>query len=178
MSHLKCRYLIEHEDSSQIIIRDLGPWDKHMTVTNDVETVVSELAPTIGKKRIFYHDSIGGYDEILHHEGRFVRFAPGPSRGFWATREGSLLRIRAMSDSHLENAIKFMERHSRRRARAEAFLADCYAETAPDGAADAAMEASREMYQMADDPDQDLKALAELVFPKYIELKQEQQRRA
>lgn len=80
MTHLKCRYLIEHEDSSQIVIRDLGPWNKHMTVTNDVETVVEELAPTIGKKRLFYYDSLGGLDEILHQDGKFVRFAPGPSR--------------------------------------------------------------------------------------------------
>lgn len=99
-------------------------------------------------------------------------------RGYWATREGALLRIRAMSDQHLENSIKMMERKSRERARLEAFRADCYAETAPDGAADAAQEASREMYGMADDPDQDLAVLAELVWPKYSELKQEQKRRA
>jgi hypothetical protein len=78
--HAQPRYLIEHEDSSQVVIRDLGPWEKHLTVTNGVETVVSELAPTIGKKRLFYFDSYGDCDEIIHEDGKFVRFAPGPSR--------------------------------------------------------------------------------------------------
>lgn len=110
---------------------------------------------------------------------RNVRYdVQGVPRGYWATREGALLRIRAMSDRHLENSIKFLERGARHRARLEAFRADCYASTAPDGAADAAMEASSEMYKMADDPTQDLAVLAELVWPKYKELKQEQERRA
>jgi hypothetical protein len=97
--------------------------------------------------------------------------------GLWTTREGVALRITAMSDQHLGNSIRMLERGARGRARLEAFRADRYASTAPDAAADAATEAAREMYDMADDPKTDIPKLAELVWPKYKELKAEAKRR-
>lgn len=68
-------------DAASIVIRDVGPWDRHPTVTNDAEHVVSELRATLNGRRLLYFDSGGRLDEILVRDGRFAGFAPGPSRG-------------------------------------------------------------------------------------------------
>jgi hypothetical protein len=93
-------------------------------------------------------------------------------RGYWATKEGALLRIRAMSDQHILNSLAMLVRQSRRRAMLEALRAYRYAENAPEMAADAAEEAAQEMLEMPASPE-----LAELVWPKYKELKAEAQKR-
>lgn len=103
-----------------------------------------------------------------------VQYCP---MGYWATREGQLIRIRAMSDKHLYNSMALLERKSKTRAFYEAWLAGKYAAKAPEHAGDAALEASKEMFDMAYDPDQDLKKLARLVWPKYKELELEWTRR-
>jgi hypothetical protein len=61
-------------------IRDLGPWDRHPTVTNVAEDVVAELfrnGRLTSGRRLFYEDSEGRRDEILIENGRFAGFAPG-----------------------------------------------------------------------------------------------------
>lgn len=72
----EARFRIENFEPEQIIIRDLGPWDKHLTVTNDAENVIRRLNPA-PKQRVFY-DSMGQLDELVHENHAFVRFAPGP----------------------------------------------------------------------------------------------------
>lgn len=60
-----------------VTLRDLGPWDSFPTVTNDVEYVVRDLyEKEILKKgvKLYYHDSEGGFDEILHRGGVFRGF--------------------------------------------------------------------------------------------------------
>jgi hypothetical protein len=75
------RYAIEVDGPAYVVIRDLGPWTEHRTITNDVETVVRDLAPILGSRRVFYYDSIGRLDEIVVAGARFVRFiAGGPDR--------------------------------------------------------------------------------------------------
>lgn len=68
-------------DSNRLLIRDIGPWDTHPSVTNDAENVVQELVREgmlpVGR-RLFYYDSDGQMDEILVKGGTFVGFAPGP----------------------------------------------------------------------------------------------------
>ncbi len=74
-------YSVVSSDATQITIRDFGPWDRHLTVTNDAEHVVAEMARVygLGTRRLFYFDSEGQLDELVHDgNGRFVRFAPGP----------------------------------------------------------------------------------------------------
>lgn len=105
---------------------------------------------------------------------RDVQYCP---KGYWATKEGALLRIRAMSDSHLANAMAFLEMRSRTRAIYEIFAIAAYTQMAPEHAADAAEEAAAELAKMAHDPKTDLKALARLVWPKYKELEREWTRR-
>lgn len=60
-----------------VIIRDVGPWDKHKTVTNDAEDVVRRIMAEYPKtKRIFYYDSNGDKDELKIEGGKFAGFAP------------------------------------------------------------------------------------------------------
>ncbi|MBU0598707.1 hypothetical protein KKF61_07045 [Patescibacteria group bacterium] len=58
-------------------IRDIGPWDKYLSVTNDAENVVIRLfAAGLLKegKRLLYEDSEGELDAIIVANGEFVRF--------------------------------------------------------------------------------------------------------
>lgn len=61
------------DDSIYIVDLDLG----NVSVTNDVENVVksiSEAFDGIGKRRLFYQDSMGRVDEILVKDERFAGF--------------------------------------------------------------------------------------------------------
>jgi hypothetical protein len=71
--------ILEFESNDQeLIILDLGPWNKFSTVTNAAEQVVRELAPTLQGRRLLYYDSEGRLDEIVVINGEFAGFAPGP----------------------------------------------------------------------------------------------------
>lgn len=66
--------------SGPLVIRDLNAG---RSVTNDAERVVRELweqGRLFNERRLFYYDSEGSLDELVHDEGTFVRFAPGPGR--------------------------------------------------------------------------------------------------
>ena len=60
-----------------LIIKDEGPWDKFMTVTNDVDNVVEYLFDqgllTEGRP-LYYFDSEGSMDEILIEDRRVMGF--------------------------------------------------------------------------------------------------------
>lgn len=71
-------YMIVENTTDYVLIRDLGPWDRHMTVTNGAEEVVAELAHLLRGRRLEYIDSEGRRDQILVREGRFAGFAPCP----------------------------------------------------------------------------------------------------
>lgn len=62
-----------------LVIRDLGPWDRHPTVTNAAEAVVSELV-ALGYlpsgRALHYYDSEGRLDQLLVCDGAFAGFAP------------------------------------------------------------------------------------------------------
>lgn len=66
-----------------VVLKDEGPWDQYPTITNDVEAVLERVLErrTIVRRtaRIFYIDSEDEYAEIIHEEGKFIRFAPFPS---------------------------------------------------------------------------------------------------
>lgn len=71
------RYRVEEVAIDAVVIRDIGPWDVHKSVTNDAEAVVADLLETYGALRFFYYDSAGALDELLVEDGKFVGFAPG-----------------------------------------------------------------------------------------------------
>lgn len=62
-------------------MRDLGPWDQYLTVTNAAEQVVADLIKTgvlQPDQRLFCYDSAGQLDEMLVREGKFAGFAFAP----------------------------------------------------------------------------------------------------
>jgi hypothetical protein len=70
-------FRVEQRTDAVVILRDLGPWETHPTVTNDAEWVVAQIAETLAGRRLFYYDSDGQLDELLVENGAFVGFAPG-----------------------------------------------------------------------------------------------------
>lgn len=107
-------------------------------------------------------------------------------KGYWATREGSLVRITAMSDSHLLNSIAWMERTYKRRVRRMEWQMMGYQRNAPDGAYDAVESALQELYIMESELEESkhtgkrnrlLVEMCRLVWPKYKELEAERKRR-
>ena len=86
MSDRGANFVIVEDDFLQrqpLVIRDIGPWDRDLSVTNDAENVVARLAAD-GRlpkgRRLFYYDSDGQLDELVHDNGKFTRFAPGPRK--------------------------------------------------------------------------------------------------
>jgi len=78
-------YEIVASTPEAITIRDVGPWDTHLTITNGAEAVVAELS-RLGilkdGQRLFYYDSdffgnLDELDELCHKNGKFTGFAPG-----------------------------------------------------------------------------------------------------
>lgn len=64
-----------------LVLRDVGPWDQHPTVTNAAERVVQDLVAQgrlEPKQRLLYYDSEGELTEILHDGERFTGFRHPP----------------------------------------------------------------------------------------------------
>ncbi len=75
--------MIVSDTPEALTIRDVGPWDKYMTVTNAAEWVVQQLVAEgllPDGKRLFVYDSQGDLDEFVIFCGRFAGFKPGPNR--------------------------------------------------------------------------------------------------
>jgi hypothetical protein len=63
-----------------VIIRDVGPWSEHPTITNDVEYVVRLIAPLLDGRRLLYFDSLDELDELILEDEKFTGFAPYAER--------------------------------------------------------------------------------------------------
>lgn len=79
MAELHVRFVIERVEREYTLIRDVGHAEGRPTVTNRAEDVVAALAGMgMGVlppgRRLFYYDSEGHLDEIVHNAGRFVGF--------------------------------------------------------------------------------------------------------
>lgn len=81
---MHARYeMVSDDPGKPLVIRDVGPWDKHRTVTNDADHVVRELFDS-GRlrdgRRLFYYDTNEPprCDELVydHGTGEFRHFAP------------------------------------------------------------------------------------------------------
>ena len=73
------RYRVIDVTPKSVLIRDLGPWNRHFTVTNDAENVVKEIVDKgfLEGRRLFYFDSEGELGELkVSEKGRFAGFAP------------------------------------------------------------------------------------------------------
>lgn len=78
--------------TEHVVIRDLGPWDRHPTITNDAAWVVQQLidetlpGPDDQHRKLLYYDSQGDLDEIVIQEGKFSGFfRPVGAEGVMAT---------------------------------------------------------------------------------------------
>lgn len=57
--------------------------EPYMSVTNDAGQVTRYLYDKFGDKRIFYRDSTGRWDELVHEDGAFTRYSPGVPTNMW-----------------------------------------------------------------------------------------------
>jgi hypothetical protein len=73
---VKPNYVVVEDTPEVLCIRDVGPWDRHQTITNGAEEVVAELASRLGSRRLEYYDSEGIRDQLLVKDGKFAGFVP------------------------------------------------------------------------------------------------------
>jgi len=67
---LMCNFMVEKITPEVVLLRDLGPWDKYRTITNDADNVVNFLHRkqmlSTSDTQIIYIDSGGEYNELYH----------------------------------------------------------------------------------------------------------------
>jgi len=79
MRHANFERVDDETTPEVLVIRDLGPWDEHPTITNDAEYVVNLLwldRMLDDGRRLVYYDSEGELAELVHEYGRFKGFWP------------------------------------------------------------------------------------------------------
>ena len=75
MARFGPNYIILRDNPNYMLIKDIGPWDMHQTVTNGAEQVVKELVRRLDGRRLVYIDSEGERDEIIiTDDGKFAGF--------------------------------------------------------------------------------------------------------
>ncbi len=77
MIHPRAWFATQQSTAHTLVIADVGDHRRAPTVTNDVEAVVRALHDrhALGARRLFYYDSAGDLDEIVHDGGgRFLGF--------------------------------------------------------------------------------------------------------
>ena len=70
----QANYDIVVDDDEQLTLKDIGPWDKYLTITNAAESVVEELLPRLGGRRLFYIDTEDDLTELVIKNGKFSDF--------------------------------------------------------------------------------------------------------
>ena len=80
MNHARFSLVAAETSARVLTIRDLGPHDRHKTITNDAEylvRVLSHRGVLEAGRRLCYYDTQGELAELVHDgRGRFLRFAP------------------------------------------------------------------------------------------------------
>jgi len=86
---MRARYAIEVHESTpeRLVIRDMVNIPFHpqqLSVSNDAAAVIADLQQrgflnfSETHRRVFYYDSDGALDELVHNgQGKFLHFAPG-----------------------------------------------------------------------------------------------------
>ena len=77
MSRANYEFVQKGDNGSAVVLRDVGPWKSHPTVTNNAEAVVSELlaAGVLREgQQLLCYDSDGMLDELKHDGKRFTGF--------------------------------------------------------------------------------------------------------
>lgn len=71
----KANYVVVFTDEKEVCIRDVGPWDRHLTITNDAERVVEDLSVSLNGRKLSYYDSDGELGVLRVVGGKFAGFA-------------------------------------------------------------------------------------------------------
>lgn len=58
-------YSVVQDTPEKLVLQDLGPWNRHLTITNDAENVTNELRQRLHGRKLFYYDSEGELTEIV-----------------------------------------------------------------------------------------------------------------
>jgi len=69
--------IVRNDEGTALVLRDVGPWDEYLTITNGAEHVVERLVREgflPEGRRLLYHDTDGELTELLMKNGRFVGF--------------------------------------------------------------------------------------------------------
>ncbi len=74
----KAQWELIEQTTAYVLIRDVGPWTEHLTVTNDAERVVQELLPSLHGRRLEYIDSEGNRAVLRIVNDQFAGFDPRP----------------------------------------------------------------------------------------------------
>lgn len=74
-------YVVIKDTKKYLTIKDVGPWDVHLTVTNGAEIVVEELVRDLRGRDLYYIDSAGQTDQLLIQDGEFAGFRAGGPDG-------------------------------------------------------------------------------------------------
>lgn len=70
----RANYAVIKDSPDMLVINDLDCGG--MSVTNDAENVVRELAERLGKRPLYYYDSEGEPAQLLVKDGEFAGFGP------------------------------------------------------------------------------------------------------
>lgn len=57
-------YRVVEDTPDKLVLEDVGPWDRHFTITNDAENVMNELHGRLHGRKLFYFDSEGELTEL------------------------------------------------------------------------------------------------------------------
>lgn len=72
----RSNYRIISANEREVVLEDVGPWDQHPSVTNDIEQVVRDLwiKGYLNKDsvKLFYYDTDGEKTQVIHKDGFFV----------------------------------------------------------------------------------------------------------
>lgn len=83
ISQINGANIVANYKDEPLVIKDMGPWTKYMSVTNGAERVVEELYSRgllPPNRRLLYFDTEGQLDEIVVKDGKFVKFTT-PEKG-------------------------------------------------------------------------------------------------
>jgi len=72
----RSNWTVEEVNDQHITLRDLGPWDEYMTITNDIESVIKDLSSSIAGRRVFYYNNNEELNEVVIKNGEFSGFYP------------------------------------------------------------------------------------------------------
>jgi len=77
INKLQAQFSVERIEEKAVFIVDNCEQHQSRSVTNDAERVCKLLFRDFGNRQIFYKDSAGTWDELVHHFGVFREFKFG-----------------------------------------------------------------------------------------------------